>query len=212
MTLDRPFSELYLVQELAEMLLADGYAWLPARHQFRHEQAEGFQNVIIAISPYDDAVLIEFHLGIRWHALEEIVGEATRALPRFRPDDHTLVVSQGKLLGQRYFRYQAADTDQLDEVATEFRQFWEETGREFLSRNFSIEYIHQCFNGAPRRPCLYLPNQAHRYLRGIAAARLAQSPDFEQLAFLYELGLAKEPQGPILMREYKELVAYLDAI
>jgi len=209
MTLQADFVLAYLGEELKPALLADGYRWLPAKHQFRANTDHGFRNLILSVAPYDDVVLIESHLGLRLDPVEDIVKRFTRTLPGFYPDAHTILISEGKLTGHPYLRHRAASSDDLDLVIGHLLEFWQQKGRPFLAAHDSLASVDSLLNQHPGQPSPYLPNQAHRCLKGIVVARLIQRPDFETLAQQHEAALAQTPTGSLLMAGYRRLVGYL---
>jgi hypothetical protein len=212
MTLSADFVLAYLGEELAPALQADGYQWLPAKRQFRAKTDHGFRNLILSVAPYQDATLIEGHLGLRLDPIEDIVKRFTRTLPGFYPDAHSILVSEGKLIAQPYLRHHASDSDELDRVIGHLLDFWQKQGHPFLAKHDSLAAVDQLLNQHPMRPSPYLPNQAHRCLKGIVAARLVQRPDFEALAEQHEAALAQTPTGSLLMAGYRRLVGYLRQI
>lgn len=209
MTLSADFVLAYLGEALTPALQMDGYQWLPAKRQFRANTDHGFRNLILSIAPYDDAVLIESHLGLRLDPVEDIVKRFTRTLPGFYPDAHSILISEGKLTAQPYLRHHASDSDELDRVIEHLLDFWRQQGRPFLAGHDSLASVDQLLNLHPMRPSPYLPNQAHRCLKGIVAARLVQRADFDALAEQHEAALAQTPTGSLLMEGYRRLVGYL---
>ena len=81
MTLTRDFTLVYLGEALSTCFADFGYSFLLAKRQFRLDNPTGFKNVIFSVSPYEDAVWLEFHFGVRIHAVEDIVQRFTRSLP-----------------------------------------------------------------------------------------------------------------------------------
>jgi hypothetical protein len=209
MTLTREFVFTYLSDALTPAFAADGYRWLAPKNQFRADTPAGFRNLILAVSPYDDLVMVEWHLGLRIDAIEDVVKRFTRTLPGFYPDAHSVLISQGKLQGTPYLRHQVSDTEALDQVAKALLVFWEEIGQPFLMAHDSLHGVDALLNQAPTQPCPYLPNQAHRYLKGLVAARLAQRDDFEALAAAYATGLRQTATGDLLIDGYQRLLGYL---
>ncbi|MEO0896269.1 MAG: hypothetical protein AAFY71_07725 [Bacteroidota bacterium] len=209
MHLDRNFSEAYMLDALSHFMEKEGYELLEAKKQFRKEDETGFQNVILSVSPYDDLVMIEFHFGIRIHAVEDMVGSFTRSLKGWRPDAHTIIISQGKLLDKAYWRFEAKSIRDLDEIVLAFQQMWSGKISLFLNQYFRLEGIHELLNLDPKSPSKYLPNQGHRYLRGLVVARLLQKENFEELVKIYSHQMAELPQGEILKPGMEKLVKYL---
>lgn len=209
MTLTRDFVFAYLSDALRAPLAEAGYHWLAGKNQFRQDTPEGFRNLILSVSPYDDAVLVETHLGLRVDAIEELVLRFTRTLPGFYPDAHSVLISQAKLLGRAFMRHAVQDTDELDEVAEALLAFWQQDGQPFLQTHHSLQGVDDLLNVAPDEPCPYLPNQAHRCLKGLTVARLVQRTDFEQLAELYDQALLRTPTGSLLIDGYRRLRGYL---
>lgn len=209
MTLTPDFVYAYLSESLTPHLAPEGYHWLTHKHQFRAKTTHGFRNLIFSVSPYDDLVLIEWHLGLRFDAVEDIVKRFTRTLPGFYPDAHTVIISQGKLLGQPYLRHEARNTQELDQVLARCLHFWQEHGATFLTAHHLLRHVDELLNQSPHIPSMYLPNRANRCLKGITVARLIQRADFDELSTIYAKELLKTSTGSLLIDGYHRLVGYL---
>ncbi|MEO1414687.1 MAG: hypothetical protein AAFW00_05380 [Bacteroidota bacterium] len=209
MNLDQTFTEAYLADQLSHILSSTGYEVIEGKKQLRKGRFSGFQNVIYAVSAYADSVWVEFHLGIRVDAIEQMAGRFTRTLPGWRADAHTVVVSEGKLQGQPYMRRTAKTVQDLDRIVDEFHHFWEDKGAQFLDTHTSIRGADILLNAQPQKKSIYLPNQAHRYIKGITAAKLAHNARFTDLAKTYLLAFDTLPNGHLWVEEYRKLVAYL---
>ncbi|MEL6695352.1 MAG: hypothetical protein AAFV78_03855 [Bacteroidota bacterium] len=209
MNLDQNFTEAYLADQLSHFLFSTGYEVIEGKKQLRKVRHAGFQNVIYSVSAYTDSIWIEFHLGIRIDAIEQMAGKFTRTLPGWRADAHTIVVSEGKLRGEAYMRRTAENVQDLDRIVDEFHDFWEDKGSQFLDTHASVRGADILLNTQPQQKSIYLPNQAHRYIKGITAAKLAQNSHFKDLAQMYLLAFDELPNGHLWVEEYRKLVAYL---
>ncbi|RMG56113.1 MAG: hypothetical protein D6722_26960 [Bacteroidetes bacterium] len=209
MTLTREFVFLYLYEQLSPALKAAGFSLRESKQQFRRAHERGFENLILSVSPYPDVVVVDAHFGIRIDAVEEVAQRFTRNLPGFYPDAHTLIASYGRLTGQPYFRFKAANTHHLDMALESLLAFWEGEGLPFLNEWRRLPQAEHSLNGQPDKPCPYLHNQAHRYIKGIVAARLVGREAFSQLARQYEAALEQVPGGELLLPGYRQLVQYL---
>jgi len=209
MNLDPSFTQAYLFDSLQKIMKAEGFSPLPSKKQFRKEEEKGFQSVILAVSGYEDLMMIEFHYGLRLQAVEDLVGRFTRSLTGWKADAHSAILSQGKLWDRPYWRFEAKDSDELDRVMDQFKEMWEEKARQFLEDHFSLKGLHELLNADPYHPSKYLPNQGHRYLRGLAVAHLVQDKDFENLAKIYREKMDKEAGGELLKPGFERLLQYL---
>lgn len=209
MTLTEDFVLLYLAEALQPFFKPQGYLYLPGKKQFRRSDEQGFQNLILSVAPYDDAVLLEFHFGLRLHAVENIVQRFTRTLPGFYPDAHTCILSEGRLTGRPYLRHTCRHTEDLDKALHHLRMLWTHRAEPYLDEHYSLEGVDLLLNARPDLPSIYLPNPAHRYLKGLVVARLLQREDFESLARTYAEGLRQTPTGDLLSEDYQRLWGYL---
>lgn len=209
MTLTRDFVFLYLYEQMGPELNRAGFELKESLQQFRRSHSRGFENVIFSVSPYPDLVVVDAHFGIRLEEVERVAQRFTRNLPGFYPDAHTLISSYGRLTGRPYFRFKAANTHHLDLAIEDMLRYWEQEGLAFLNDWRRLAQAEWALNGRPGQPCPYLHNQAHRYIKGIVAARLVGRPDFSQLAQQYRAALERVPGGEILLPGYDQLVQYL---
>ncbi|MEL6133478.1 MAG: hypothetical protein AAFR59_08965, partial [Bacteroidota bacterium] len=210
--MDQTFTEVYIAEQLSNFLLPMGYEALEGKKQLRRYQSSGFQNIIYSISTYTDSVWVEFHMGIRIDAVEQMAGKFTRTLPGWQQDAHTVVVSEGKLVGSPYLRRTAQNVHELDQIVAAFHSFWQTEGASFLNAHASVRGVDRLLNTAPDQKNKYLPNQAHRYIKGITAAKLAQNPHFAALAQQYLQAFDTLPNGHLWINEYRKLTAYLSGL
>ena len=209
MTLTRDFVLAYLAEAMQDSPILRGYTWLPGKRQFRCTTAAGFQDLIFSISAYEDAVWAELHLGLRLSAVEDVVLHFTRTLPGFHPDAHTVILSEGKLIGQPYLRHEVRHTTDLDALAAQWLDFWQAQAQPFLDAHFHLTGVDRLLNQNLAGKSPYLPNPAHRYLKGLVVAKLLQRPRFEQLVPQYRAYLAQTPTGSLLLTDFDRLAGYL---
>ncbi|MEM9987594.1 MAG: hypothetical protein AAF804_21085 [Bacteroidota bacterium] len=210
MNLDKAFVLEYLFDSLGPWFHDHGYQALPQKQQFRQQTEAGFTNCIFSVAAYDDAVWIEFHLGIRLEAVEGIVHRFTRGVPKFASDAHTVIFSEGKWKRQPYLRHEVKEVDALDQLIKHGQTFLAQEGLPFLEEHCTLSGVDALLNGPESEAKRFHPNPAHRFIKGLVVRRLLQDPDFSELADAYERKLLLTPTGSLLQDGFRRLRSYLE--
>ncbi len=187
----------------------EGFAFLPAKNQFRKTVPEGFQTLIVSLSPYQDLTLFELHLGIRNDSIENLAFQFTNGLPLFEPDSMTLVISAGKLRGKRFARHEIkTQTDAENAVRTELQSL-EKEGYAWLKNHQTLTALDRVLNDEPLRPSPLMPNRFHRCLRGLVAAKLSGREDYRSTEKEYRVVLKELSAPPYKVENYERLADFL---
>ncbi|MFK7936938.1 MAG: hypothetical protein AB8G22_25715 [Saprospiraceae bacterium] len=184
-------SESILVTQLRPLLEERGFEWVGAMHQFRKATERGFVAVVLAISPYESDAIIEFHLGIRIDAVENLAYSYTNGLMGFRPNSMTLVTPLSRILDKRFQRFTVKNELEVKQVAQILLRQLEQRGFDFLSTYESLATLDYLFNHAPNLPLNLVHQQVNRALRGLALAKLNQRNDLA-----------------LLIQQYRDLLAH----
>lgn len=186
------------------------YQLLAEKKQFRKLTANGFLNVVFSITEYapNDA-WVEVHFGSHNRHIEQIAQQfLTTNLLDFRQDANTLIVSLGKYNDVKYFRYKIQNEEDLQNTCELIAAFFEQTGFAFLTNLDSVAAIDKALNATYRQPCKFVYNQIHRCFKGIIAAKLNNSPQFTELAEVYQLYLRQHANAHE-QAQFDKLLAYL---
>lgn len=181
--------EKYIYTRIGQFCEPLGFTYLPLRNQFRKTTDIGFQCVIISISPYPDAILLELHLGLRNNLIEDLAFQFTNGFSEFQKDSLTLVASFGKIQGKKYLRHEIKNKVDADSALKETLHFLEKKGFAWLKRHQDLKVIDHILNEEPTEKTLFMPNQVHRCLRGLVAAKMVNREGFSFLVKAYQTRL-----------------------
>ncbi len=185
-----------------------GFGLCLDQKQFRKSTQNGFQNIIFSISANQNIYWIEVNFGVRFEFIEEIAQQFLNNSYGYRPSANTLVISIGKFLEKKYFRYKISDEEEFQKVVEEIKDFYLNKGFDFLNTADSLSFIEEKLNDAPSLPCRYLYNQVHRCFKGIVAAKLNDNHNFTTLANIYRHFLLKQGTDDDLIN-YERLLSFL---
>ncbi len=163
-----------------------GFVRIPALNQFRRETAAGFETVIVSLGVEPASTLFELHVGVRNESVEELAFGYTNGSPMFRRDSMTLVASAAKLQGLSYQRFEIADLSDVDAAMATMQPFLHDVGFPWLQAHGAVEAIDEALNERPLSKTRLMPNQVHRCFRGLAAARVMERADYDELERAYD--------------------------
>ncbi|MEN1786186.1 MAG: hypothetical protein AAGF77_13780 [Bacteroidota bacterium] len=181
----------WLYDGLASYCNTNGFTLLPHKNQFRKRTELGFQTIILSTSHYDKTTVFELHVGIRNQVIEKTAFQFTNGLPLFQRDSMSLVTAIGKLEGQPYQRYDIVKKEDAEKAVEKVTEQLERFGRNWLEQHQSMASIHQLLNQLPLVKTPYMPNQIYRCFRGLVAARLVNSNNYEMIEKEYNVFLQK---------------------
>jgi hypothetical protein len=184
------------------------FGFLPDQKQYRKSTQNGFQNIIFSISEAENVFWVEVNFGVRFEFIEQIAQQFLNNSFGYRPAANTLVISIGKFLEKKYFRYKVTNQADFEKVTQEIRSFFEEKGFEFLKTANALGFIEETLNDSPTMPCRYLYNQVHRCFKGIIAAKLSDNRNFVTITNIYRHFLLKNGTDEDLLN-YERLVSFL---
>ncbi len=203
--------ESWIFTPLIPFFAEAGFAYLPALKQFRKDMPNGFQNVVISISHYENSSVVEAHLGIRLESVEQMAFQFTMGLTGFQQDSHTLITSIGRLKDKKYERYSVAQAEEAEQATTAIQNFMREDGFTFLNKYSSVQALDCLFNEQPDEPLYLVYNNFNRCLRGVVLAHLTHREDFEELiqTYLHELQATATP--PPLQDRFIRMLQFLSS-
>ena len=185
-----------------------GFGFLTDQNQYRKSTQNGFQNIIFSISESENVFWVEVNFGVRFEFVEQIAQQFLNNSFGYRPAANTLVISIGKFLEKKYFRFKVSNEDDFDIVTQEITNFFEEKGFAFLKTADSLNFIEETLNDSPTMPCRYLYNQVHRCFKGIVAAKISDNCNFATITNIYRHFLLKNGTDEDLL-SYERLILFL---
>lgn len=195
-------------EQLDVFFQSQGFGFLPDQKQYRKSTQNGFQNIIFSISEAENVFWVEVNFGVRFEFIEQIAQQFLNNSFGYRPAANTLVISIGKFLEKKYFRYKVTNQADFDKVTQEIKSFFEEKGFDFLKTAHSLSFIEETLNDSPAIPCRYLYNQVHRCFKGIIVAKLSDNCNFATITNIYRHFLLKNGTDEDLL-SYERLVSFL---
>ncbi|MFN3488778.1 MAG: hypothetical protein ACK4YV_06580 [Emticicia sp.] len=200
--------ETKLYEQLGNFFQSQGFGFLPDQKQFRKSTQNGFQNIIFSISEIENVFWVEVNFGVRFEFIEQIAQQFLNNSFGYRPAANTLVISTGKFLDVKYFRYKVTNEADFEKITNEIGSFFEKKGFNFLNTADSLTFIEDTLNDSPTMPCRYLYNQIHRCFKGIIAAKLSDNHNFATITNIYRHFLLKNGTDKDLLN-YERLVTFL---
>lgn len=204
-------TEAKLYYALYDFFEAEGFRLLMDKKQFRKSTPAGFVNIIFSVSEYekDTDAWVEVHIGCRNDQIEQIAQQFLNVnLVDFRADVNTLIISTGKYNDVKYFRYKIQNDDDLADTCDAIKEFMTYSGFSFLNSVIKLSDIDRILNSFPHKPSKYLYNQIHRCYKGLIAAKLNDSPRYQQLEDIYRDYLGKFA-NETEFQNYERLTTYL---
>ena len=201
--------EMKLYQRMEFFFQSHGFDLLPEQKQFRKTTQNGFQNIIFSVSETQKECWIEVNFGVRYEFIEQIAQQFLNNALGYRPSANTLVISVGKFLDLKYFRFKVTNEDDLGKTLNEIEDVFEKKGFDFLEKANNLSFIEETLNDSPAQSCRYLYNQVHRCFKGIIAAKLADNQNFATIINIYRHFLLKNGTDQDLMN-YERLVSFLN--
>ena len=201
--------EVKLYQRMEFFFQSHGFDLLSEQKQFRKTTQNGFQNIIFSVSETQKECWIEVNFGVRYEFIEQIAQQFLNNALGYRPSANTLVISVGKFLDLKYFRFKVTNEDDLGKTLNEIEDIFEKKGFDFLEKANNLSFIEETLNDSPAQSCRYLYNQVHRCFKGIIAAKLADNQNFATIINIYRHFLLKNGTDQDLMN-YERLVSFLN--
>jgi hypothetical protein len=195
-------------EQLDIFFQSQGFGFLPDQKQYRKSTQNGFQNIIFSISEAQNVFWVEVNFGVRFEFVEQIAQQFLNNSFGYRPAANTLVISIGKYLEKKYFRYKISNEAEFDKVTQEIRKFFDEKGFAFLKTADSLIFIEETLNDSPTMPCRYVYNQVHRCFKGIVAAKISNNCNFITISNIYRHFLLKNGTEEDLL-SYERLISFL---
>jgi len=153
--------------------------------------------------------MLEIHLGIRLDVIETVAKRYVRSLPEFQEDSLTLVVSMGRLQGQKYLRFKIKDDDDLEEAYESINTFLDPVGFSVLEGWADTSYLHQLFNSEPSN-LNFFHSAANKAIRGLILAKLNNAEQFDEIRNQYWRLLKVKNSPNFHLEAFKQLNQFLE--
>lgn len=193
-----------------ELWLDKGFNLLNNDTQFSYTLKGGLKTIILSVSEYDPDFLVEVHLGIRYHKIEEMIYPITNGLKEFSKNSHTFITSAGRLLGETHLRYSIATPSDLKRVKPFIHNFMEDFGWGFLNDLEELSFTEEIFNSFTDYYNNLFYNSYTRAIRGMTLAKLCRPENYESIKETYLEQLIASCYPETYMSRFNSLTLFLD--
>lgn len=199
-----------LFKKLGRSLDSFGFDTHLEKRQLRRHLGNGdFENIIFSVSPYEDGnYWIEGTFGVRKEQIESLVQQFLTNGIYFRQEATTWHTSIGKFKGLKYFRYKVKNNINFAKTTDEIINFFVESGLPFMQDHHSLEQVNSLFNASPDQDSRFIHNQVHRCFKGLAVAKLIDSPELHNLIERYRFTVIKYGNDTEIER-FEQFVSFL---
>ncbi len=170
-----------------------GFELLADKKQLRRPLKNGdFESIIFSVSPYEENDFwIEANFGVRKEHVETHVQQFLTNRSDFQGDALTWTTSIGKFKGMKYFRHKVKNNLTFGSTTNEIVDFFLTSGLPFMEQNQTLSSIDVLFNAAPEKDSRFIYNQVHRCYKGLAIAKLTDSPELYSLIDKYRYNVIR---------------------
>ncbi len=200
--------ERYL-NDLQRLMELNDYQFLPELNQYRQEFDGGFRCVILTVTPYEEGLYLEAHLGVRIDAVEDMVYPLLNGLSSFKNHSMTLVTPLNKVVGEQNIREFAETAKDEDRLVAQIQIQLSRKGFSFLRQCSSIKALDELFNEHPLQKLTLVNNQYYRCFRGLVLAHLCNRNSFQELTAFYRSRLFREGAIEPIRDNFEKLVSFL---
>lgn len=170
-----------------------GFELIAKKKQLRRSLTNGdFESIILSVSSYgENDYWIETNFGVRKNQVETLVQQFLTNRQNFQEDAMTWSTSIGKFKGLKYFRYKVKNNLTFNRTTDEITDFFIKSGLPFMEKHRTLVGIDSLFNPKPEADSRFVYNQVHRCFKGLATAKLIDSPNLHSLVDTYRYNVIK---------------------
>lgn len=170
---------------------------------------QGQQIIFVHFSEYPDVSYLEYNLGIRIHAVEEIIHRFLPTLSDYADRSITLVQTPdkiGKIIPKRFV---LENDNHLAEAIMAAEKFFVMYGFHWLDEMIQPKNLERAF--AERKDKTFkTQNFVYNSFRGVTLAKLYNPEDYPVLRQLYLENIEQREMTPFTIASFLQLLNYLD--
>lgn len=187
-----------------------GFELIMEKKQLRRSLTNGdFESIIFSVSPYgENDYWIETNFGVRKEKVETLVQQFLTNRRSFQEDAMTWSTSIGKFKGLKYFRHKVKNNLTFNSTTNEITDFFVKSGIPFMEKHSTFTGIDSLFNPKPAADSRFIYNQVHRCFKGLATAKLIDSPELHSLIDTYRFNVIKLGNDEEIER-FEQFVSFL---
>ncbi|EOZ98590.1 hypothetical protein A33Q_1244 [Indibacter alkaliphilus LW1] len=170
---------------------------------------EGRQMVFFHYTHHEDVSYLEYHLGIRYDKVENIVHRFLPSLGDYKERSITLVETMDRIHDEMPRRFLVENDNELGPVIATAEDFLVKKGFRFLDKYSEGAVLESYFNRETSVPIL-TQNFTYRSARGITLAKFYNPDSFEEIKSKYLDMLNEKQVTPFNLACFINLIDYLE--
>lgn len=186
-----------------------GFEFHPNQDLFFKSFPQGQQVVFVHYTEYPDCSYLEYNLGIRIHAVEQIIHQFLPSLSDYPERSITLVQTPDKIGKTIPRRFVLENTGNLAEAITSAEKFFVQHGFHWLDEMIQPNKLENAFVER-KNNSFKTQNFVYNAFRGVTLARFYNSEDYPILRDSYLDQIKKEGMTPATIASYFQLLDHLD--
>ena len=172
---------------------------------------QGQQMVFVHFTEYSEVSYLEYNLGIRIHAVEEIIHQFLPTLSDYSDRSITLVQTPDKI-GKMIPRRIVIENDgQLAEAIMAAEKFFVMHGFHWMDNMIKPENLERAFSERKDK-AFKTQNFVYNSFRGITLAKLFNPSDYPILRQIYLENIKQREMTPLTIASFLQLLDHLDKL
>lgn len=202
--------ELNKIILLHEDFLADfGFSLEQKQLRYSKSFGEGKQIIFFHHTHHQDALYVEYHLGIRFDQVEAIIHKFLPTLGDYKDRSITLVETLDRINPEMPRRYFLENDMEIRPVISKVEQFLVKEGFRWMDKYTYGRQLEKFFNDDPDRN-IATQNFTYRSSRGITLARLYNPDRYKAVKDLYLAKMDQMQVTPFTVACFLNLIDFLD--
>jgi len=172
---------------------------------------QGQQVIFVHFTEYPDVSYLEYNLGIRIDAVEELIHRFLPSLSDYSNRSITLVQTPDKIGKSIPKRFIIENDSQLADAIMAAEKFFVMHGFHWLDDMILPENLERAF--AERKDKAFkTQNYVYNYFRGVTLAKLYNPSDYPILRQIYLENIKQREMTPFTIASFFQLLDYLDKL
>jgi hypothetical protein len=172
---------------------------------------QGQQVVFVHFTENPDVSYLEYNLGIRIHAVEEIIHKYLPTLSDYSNRSITLIQTPDKIGKTIPKRFAIENDSQLAEAILAAEKFFVMFGYKWLEEMIQPENLEKAF-ADQKDNAFTTQNFVYNYFRGVTLAKLYNPEDYPVLRQIYLENIKQQELTPFTIASFLQLLDYLDKL
>lgn len=170
---------------------------------------EGQQVIFVHYTENQDSSFLEYSLGVRIHAVEEIIHKFLPTLSDYSERSITLIQNPEKISDDMPNRFEIKNNGQLAESIIAAEKFFAADGFAWLNEMIDPENLEHAF-ATQKEIGFKTHNFVYNSFRGATLAKLYNEEDYPILRNIYLENIKQREMTPFTIASFLQLLNYLD--